>query len=158
MFSWNKYLVSWPRIPYREHCWPCCVQAHGKGRSWAPACWLWTLLYRPPIRWSGWDRAWSWSCPGALLLGENPPTRPPAAAWYVNVSQIEFQSKWYYQGLLFSSSVLSNSLWPRGLPGIPVLHHLLELAQTHIHPTISSSVTPPPSTPAFNVSQHQGLF
>ena len=27
-------------------------------------------------------------------------------------------------------------------PGFPVLHHLPEVAQTHVHPTISSSVTP----------------
>ena len=35
--------------------------------------------------------------------------------------------------LLFSHSVLSDSLRPHGLhpPGFPVLHHLPELAQTH---------------------------
>ena len=47
-------------------------------------------------------------------------------------------------------------------PGFPVLHHLLELAQTHVHqvgdaiqpsPTLSS-----PSPPTFNLSQRQGLF
>ena len=47
-------------------------------------------------------------------------------------------------------------------PGFPILHHLLELAQTHVywvcdviqpsHPL--SSLSPP----AFNLSQHQGLF
>ena len=47
-------------------------------------------------------------------------------------------------------------------PGFPVLHHLLELAQTHVlwvgdaiqpsHPLSSSS------PPAFNLSQQQGLF
>ena len=37
--------------------------------------------------------------------------------------------------LLFSQSVLSDSLRPHGLhmPDIPILHHLLELAQTHVH-------------------------
>ena len=53
--------------------------------------------------------------------------------------------------LLFNCSVVSDSLWPHGLqhPGFPVLHHLLELAQTHVHwlsrwchLTISSSVIP----------------
>ena len=47
-------------------------------------------------------------------------------------------------------------------PGFPVLHHLLELAQTHVHwvddaiqlshPLLS------PSPPAFNLSQYQSLF
>jgi len=36
--------------------------------------------------------------------------------------------------LSFSHSVVSDSLWPHGLqPGFNVLHHLLELAQTHFH-------------------------
>ena len=37
--------------------------------------------------------------------------------------------------LLFSYSVMSDSLSSRGLqtPGFPVLHHLLELAQTQVH-------------------------
>ena len=48
------------------------------------------------------------------------------------------------------------------MSGLPVLHHLLQLAQTHVrltgdviqqsHPLLS------PSPPAFNLSQHQGLF
>ena len=44
----------------------------------------------------------------------------------------------------------------------PLLHYLLEFAQTHVHwvsdaiPAILSSVAPSPS--AFNLSQHQGLF
>ena len=37
--------------------------------------------------------------------------------------------------LLFNCSVVSDSLWPHGLqhPGFPVLHHLPEFAQTHVH-------------------------
>ena len=37
--------------------------------------------------------------------------------------------------LLFSRSVVSNSLWPHNCStsGLPVLHHLLELGQTHVH-------------------------
>ena len=46
-------------------------------------------------------------------------------------------------------------------PGFPVLH-LLELAQTHVH-WISDTIQPshpllPPSSPAFSLSQHHGLF
>ena len=47
-------------------------------------------------------------------------------------------------------------------PGLPVHHQLLELAQTHVH-QVSDAIQPShplstPSPPAFNFSQHQGLF
>ena len=47
-------------------------------------------------------------------------------------------------------------------PGFPVFHHLLELAQTHVH-WVCDTIQPScplssPSPPAFSLSQHQGLF
>ena len=47
-------------------------------------------------------------------------------------------------------------------PGSPVLHYLLEFAQTYVH-WVSDAIQPShpllfPSPPAFNHSQHQGLF
>ena len=47
-------------------------------------------------------------------------------------------------------------------PGLPVHHQVLELAQTHIH-RVGDAIQPShplssPSPPAFNLSQHQGLF
>ena len=46
--------------------------------------------------------------------------------------------------------------------GFPVRHQLLEFAQTHIHQvgdtTQPSLPMSSPSPPAFNLSQHQGLF
>ena len=47
-------------------------------------------------------------------------------------------------------------------PGFPVLHSLLESAQTHVY-SVSDAIQPPrpllpPSPPALNLSQHQGLF
>ena len=47
-------------------------------------------------------------------------------------------------------------------PGFPVLHHLPEFAQTHVH-WVGDTMQPfhslsPPSPPALNISQHQGLF
>ena len=46
--------------------------------------------------------------------------------------------------------------------GFPVLHHLLEFAQTHVHRD-SDAIQPshpvsPPFPPAFTLSQHHGLF
>ena len=47
-------------------------------------------------------------------------------------------------------------------PGFPVLHHLLDISQTHVHwlDDAIQSFHPlsPPFPPAFNLSQHQGLF
>ena len=47
-------------------------------------------------------------------------------------------------------------------PGFPVLHQLPELTQTHIH-QVGDAIQPShplssPFPPAFNLSQHQGLF
>ena len=47
-------------------------------------------------------------------------------------------------------------------PGFPVLHQLPEFAQTHVH-QVNDTIQPShplssPSPPAFNLSQHQGLF
>ena len=47
-------------------------------------------------------------------------------------------------------------------PGLPVHHQLLELPQTHVH-QVSDAIQPShpllsPSSPAFSLSQHQGLF
>ena len=48
------------------------------------------------------------------------------------------------------------------MPSFPILHHLLEIAQTHVH-RVGDAIQPShpllsPSPPAFNPSQHQGLF
>ena len=48
------------------------------------------------------------------------------------------------------------------MPGFPVHHQLSELVQTHVH-RVGDAIQPSdplssPSPPAFNLSQHQGLF
>ena len=48
------------------------------------------------------------------------------------------------------------------IPGFPVHHQLPELAQTHVH-WVGDAIQPShplssPPPPAFNLSQHQGLF
>ena len=75
---------------------------------------------------------------------------------------------WKVTLLLFSCSVLSDSLWPHGQEHakLSCLHHLLELAQTHVHqvddvikpshtlssPSISSCLQSFPATGSFPVS------
>ena len=48
------------------------------------------------------------------------------------------------------------------IPGLPVHHQLPESTQIHVH-QVSDAIQPShplssPSTPALNLSQHQGLF
>ena len=50
-----------------------------------------------------------------------------------------------------SCSTLCNPM-DFSTPGFPVLYHFMEFAQTHIHPTISSSVVPFPSLQSFPAS------
>ena len=64
---------------------------------------------------------------------------------------------------LFSHVQLFVTPWTQGgMPGLPVPHHLLELAQTHVH-WVSDAIQPShclssPSPPAFNLADHQSLF
>ena len=74
------------------------------------------------------------------------------------------QWKRIYVVVLFSHSVLSDFLCPMdcSIPGFPILHYLLEFAQIHVH-WVDDAIQPShpllsPSPPAFNLSQHQGLF
>ena len=63
--------------------------------------------------------------------------------------------------LLFSRSVMSDSLRPHGLQpaGFPVLHHLPELAQTHVH-QVSDAIQPsrPLSSPCLQSYPASGSF
>ena len=60
-----------------------------------------------------------------------------------------------------SCPTLCNAL-DCGTPGLPVHHQLPEFTQTHVH-WVDDAIQPShllssPSPPAFNLSQHQGLF
>ena len=65
--------------------------------------------------------------------------------------------------LLFTQSCLTlYDPMDCSTPGSPVLHHFPEFAQTHVH-WVGDAIHPShslltPSPPAFNLSQHQGLF
>ena len=69
--------------------------------------------------------------------------------------------------LQFSSTQLLSHVWlcdpmDCSTPGFPVLHHHPEFAQTHVH-WVGDAIQPshplsPPSPPALNLFQHQGLF
>ena len=78
-----------------------------------------------------------------------------------------FDGPWFsYYSVQFSSvaqscPTLSNPM-DCSTPGFPVHHQLLELAQTDVH-RVGDTIQPShplssPSPPAFNLSQHRGLF
>ena len=63
--------------------------------------------------------------------------------------------------LLSHVQLFANSM-DHSMPGLPVHHQLPEFTQTHVH-RVSDAIQPShrlssPSPPAFNLSQHQGLF
>ena len=73
-----------------------------------------------------------------------------------------FQAGVLELGAIALSSVQFCNSMDCSTPDFPVLHRLLELAQTHVH-WVSDAIQPShplssPSPPAFNLSQHQGLF
>ena len=85
---------------------------------------------------------------------------PPIAAF------LSFENNLNYilHSVQFIHSVVSNSLWPHGLQHarLPIHHQLLEFMQTHAH-WVSDAIQPShplfsPSSPAFNLSQQQGLY
>ena len=99
----------------------------------------------------------TWGTKGKSMVSENEWVVPSQISTWVLILQCQ-------HGLLFSSSVVSDSLQPRdcSLPGFPVLHHLLELAETHVH-WVGDAIQPShplssPSPPAFNLSQHESAL
>ena len=66
-----------------------------------------------------------------------------------------------FSSVTLSCPTICNSM-DCSRPGLPVHHQLPTLTQTHVH-RVGDAIQPShpllsPSTPAFNLSQHQGLF
>jgi len=99
-----------------------------------------------------------------LIPGKNPPWVWAVSVLIITQTRLEWiNCKNTVQLVQFSHSVMSNSLWPMdcSMPGFPVCHQLPELTQTHVH-RVGDAIQPshPLSSPspAFNLSQHQGLI
>ena len=84
--------------------------------------------------------------------------------WEMNANGMEF----LWEAMKYSCCLITKSCLTLCDPmewsvlGFPVLHYLPEFAQTHVH-WVSDAIPPShplsaPSPPAFNLSQHQGLF
>ena len=84
-----------------------------------------------------------------------------------NSSHLHDHSQTYQSVSQSVSSVTQSCLtlcdpMDRSTPGLPVHHQLPESMQTHVH-RVGDAIQPShlllsPSPPAFNLSQHQGLF
>ena len=101
--------------------------------------------------------------------------RSYVSVWEMTRSSWSFLNKWHFSeedfwdyafstgsSVQFSRSVMSDSMWPHGLPGLPVHHQLPGFTQTHVH-WVDDVIQPSHplsslSPTTFNLSQHQGLF
>ena len=82
------------------------------------------------------------------------------------VSLAGLRTQWSFSSVQFSSvaqscPTLCDSM-DCSTPSLPVRHQLMEFTQTHVH-WVGDAIQPShplssPSPPAFNLSQHQGLF
>ena len=95
------------------------------------------------------------SCPHSPLLTQL------LSHGYTPYIPLPFLCPLFFLLLLFSGSVVSNSLWPHALQGFPVLHHLAEFDKSHVH-WVSDTIQPShpllPPSPILSLSQYQGLF
>ena len=85
----------------------------------------------------------------------------PSSEDTVTFHQQETIQYWEVAVQLLSCPALCNHV-NCSMPGFAVLHYLPEFVQAHIH-WVNDAIQPfhpllPPSTPALNLSQHQGLF
>ena len=100
--------------------------------------------------WTDWNYAW---------LFWDPMDHSPPGSSVHGILQARILVR--FTSVTQSCLTLSDSM-DYSTPGFPVHHQLLELAQTHVHwvsdAIQSSHPLLSPSPPAFNLSQHQGLF
>ena len=129
--------------------------------DWATFFSLFTFMH--------WRRKWQ---PTLCSCLENP---RDAGAWWASIHGVAQSdtTKWLSSssgermGINYCSSSVAQlclSLCDPmdcSMPGFPVLHYLLEFAQTHVHwvgDAIQPSHSLSPCSPTLNLSQHQSLF
>ena len=122
------------------------------GHDWATSLSLFTFMHwrkwQPtPVFLPGESQRWG------SLVGCHPWGRPESDM--TEVTSVQFSS--VAQSCLTLCDPMDCST-----PGLPVIHHLLEFVQTHVH-WVGDVIQPShhrsfPSPPTFNLSQHQGLF
>ena len=106
----------------------------------------------PSSRGSSWSRDWTHVSCISWIAGGFFTTEPPGKP--VHICSVQFSSATQ------SCPTLCDPM-NHSTPGLPVHHQLPEFTQTHVH-RVGDAIQPshPLSSPspAFNLSQHQGLF
>ena len=105
----------------------------------------------------------AWKIPWTEEPGRLQSMGSQSQTWLSNFHFQSYFSSWSDQirSVAQLCPTLCNTM-DRSTPGLPVHHQLPEFAQTHVH-RVSDALQPShplssPSPPAFNLSQHQGLF
>ena len=126
------------------------------------------ILQARTLEWvaTSFSNAWKWKVK-VKSLSRVPLFSTPWTAAYQAPPSMGFSRQEYWSGVPSPSPVSRVQLfaipWTASYQVSLYVHHqLLELAQTHIY-WVSDAIQPshllsPPSPPAFNLSQHQGLF
>ena len=126
-----------------------------------------------------WKRMWVWSLgwedsleegiatTPVFLPGESHRQRSLVSSIHgvtksrTQLKQLSLPTQWLYISSVAQSCLTLCNPMDCSTPGFPVHHQLPELAETHIYP-VGDAIQPshplPSPSPAFNLSQHQGLF
>ena len=96
-----------------------------------------------------------------VIISLNSLKIPYIALLQLHVSLCKHFSSVQFRSVAQSCLTLCNPM-DCSTPGLPVHHHLPEFTQTHVH-WVSDAIQTShpllsPSSPTFNLSQHQGLF
>ena len=110
--------------------------------------------------WNGWP----FPSPGDLPNPGMEPSPAALAGRFFTTEPLGKPTRWYsvqFSSVAQSCPTLCDPM-NRSTPGLPVHHQLPESIQTHVH-RVGDAIQPShplssPPPPAFNLSQHQGLF
>ena len=129
---------------------------------------LWTVAHPAPL-YMRFSRQEYWSglpCPSPRDLPD-PGIKPnslmsPARAARFFTTSTTWEAQWSEETLSVQLYTTICDSMDCSTPGFSVHHQLPEFNQTHVH-WVSDAIQPShslssPSSPAFNLSQHQGLF
>jgi len=147
---------------------PCCL----KVTKWLPSS-RHHLLIQPEKKQGGRGDDRVFSSHASTLLSSSKNNSPKLPAHSLPRTRLPHTGScmwvWKTVALTFLAIISSVQSCPTlcdptdcSMPGLPVHHQILEFTQTHLH-WVSDAIQPPhplssPSPPAFNLSQHQGLF
>ena len=160
--TWWTWVWASSRSLMDREAWS--VRVHGVAKGWT---WLsnWTEVNQRGIS----EKEWK-----LFLKDFHIMTIPISNSWMIDLSLFNrwwnWDAAWLFQDRFTSGCCCLVTQWCPTLcnpmdcstPAFPVLHHLLELAQTHVH-RVSDAIQPshpllPPCPPSLSLSQHQGLF